>query len=73
MLFRSGHMMIKYNHQRKGENDMKITKVEEKWEKNTNSYNWYFTIDDKEEVIISEENIDKILNDYYQRHTNFGR
>ena len=52
---------------------MKITKVEEKWEKNTNSYNWYFTIDDKEEVIISEENIDKILNDYYQRHTNFGR
>lgn len=52
---------------------MKITKAEEKREENTNNYNWHFTIDDKEEVIVPEEIINKILSDYCRRHTNLGR
>ena len=52
---------------------MKITNVEEKWEENTNNYNWHFTIDNKEEVIIPEEFVNKILDDYCRRHTNLGR
>lgn len=54
---------------------MTITKVEQKKVENTiYTYNYHFTIENKEEeIIIPQDIITSLIEDYLRNHTNLGR
>ena len=53
---------------------MKITKAEKKKiNENWFGYNWHFETEEKKEIIVPQEIIDDIINDYLNRYTYQGR
>ena len=53
---------------------MKIIKAEKKRnDKNWLDCNWYFETEEKEEIIIPQEIIDDIIEDFQIRYTYLGR
>lgn len=47
---------------------MKIIEVKETYSGKNWDYDWVFVTDDKKEIIISQENVDIIIDDYLNRH-----